>query len=54
MVKTVDHNSIAWVQDPTTGDPLVAVSGELPNIQLVNVATGKIWRVMYLFWIVLY
>jgi hypothetical protein len=46
FVKSVDHNSIAWVQDPTNGDPLVAFSGELPNIQLVNVATGVVNRVI--------
>jgi len=39
-------NSLAWSQDPDTGDPLVCVSGHDPKIKVLNVRKDEIVRVI--------
>jgi len=39
-------NSLAWSQDPDTGDPLVCVSGHDPKIKVLNVRKDELVRVI--------
>ncbi|MCJ1415906.1 hypothetical protein MMC32_002241 [Xylographa parallela] len=37
-----ENNSCAWSQDLATGDPLLCVAGQPPNIKILNVRTGEL------------
>ena len=47
MIKAANSFSLSWSIEPETKDPILCVAGPDAKIKILNVATGKLVKVIY-------